>query len=139
MAGVGRRFEKGKSANPKGRPKGSRSRAHLTLDAILEGEAEAITRKAIELAKGGDTVALRMCLDRLCPPRRDRHVPFALPLVETAEDAVKASTALVAAVAAGELTPSEAADLGKLVESVVRGIELTDVQARLARLEGAGK
>ena len=139
MAGAGKPFQKGRSPNPAGRPKGSRSRAALSLDAILEGEAEAITRKAVALAKNGDTVALRLCLDRLCPPRRDRHIRFALPPIETAADTVKAATALVAAVASGELTPSEAAELGRLVESVVRGIELTDVQARLAKLEGATK
>lgn len=135
MTQRGRPFAKGKSPNPAGRPKGSRSRAHLTLDAILEGEAEAITRKAIELAKAGDTVALRMCLDRLCPPRRDRHIHFALPPIVSPADAVKASAALVAAVAAGELTPSEAAELGKLVESVTQVITSADLQARLERVE----
>ena len=132
-------FEKGRSGNPSGRPKGSRSRSTLALEAILEGEAEAITRKVIALALDGDGPALRMCMDRIAPPRKDRHVPFALPTIETAADAVKASAALVAAVAEGELTPSEASDLGKLVETVIRGIELTDVQERLTKLEGLGK
>ena len=131
-------FEKGRSGNPSGRPKGSRSRSTLALEAILEGEAEAITRKVIALALDGDGPALRMCMDRIAPPRKDRHVPFALPLIETAANAVKASAALVAAVADGELTPSEASDLSKLVETVIRSIELTDVQERLARLEGLG-
>ncbi|MGH1571924.1 hypothetical protein ACRAWG_16050 [Methylobacterium sp. P31] len=62
-------------------------------------------------------------------------MPFALPPIACAADAVKTSAALVAAVAAGELTPSEVAELGKLIETVLRGIELTDVQDRLARLE----
>jgi hypothetical protein len=38
----------------------------------LDGEAEALTRKAIERALEGDTTALRLCLDRLLPPRKDR-------------------------------------------------------------------
>ena len=132
-------FKPGESGNPAGRPKGSRNRATLALEAILEGGAEALTQKAVELALEGDTVALRLCLDRIAPARKDRHVPFALPRIEKATDAVKASTALVAAVAEGELTPSEASDLGKLVETVIHGIELTDVQERLARLEEIGK
>lgn len=130
-------FEKGQSGNPAGRPKGSRSRSTLAIEAILEGEAEAITRKVIELALDGDGPALRMCMDRIAPPRKDRHVPFTLPPIVTAADAMKANAALVAAVADGELTPSEASDLGRLVETVIRGIELTDVQERLARLEAA--
>ncbi|MGH1572670.1 DUF5681 domain-containing protein [Methylobacterium sp. P31] len=129
------RFQPGQSGNPAGRAKGTRTRATLAMEALLDGEAEALTRKAIEMALDGDGPALRLCLDRLCPPRRDRHVPFALPPIACAADAVKASAALVAAVAAGELTPSEVAELGKPVETVLRGIELTDVQDRLARLE----
>ena len=131
----GGKFGAGQSGNPSGRPKGARNQATRANEALRDGEAEALTRKAIEMALDGDGPALRLCLDRLCPPRKDRPVPFALPAIATATDAVKASAALVAAVAEGELTPSEAADFGKLVETVLRGIELTDVQDRLARLE----
>lgn len=133
----GGRFQPGRSGNPAGRVKGTRTRATLAIEALLDGEAEALTRKAVEMALGGDGPAMRLCLDRLCPPRKDRPIPFALPPIATAADAVKASAALVAAVAEGEITPSEAADFGKLIETVLRGIELTDVQDRLARLEAA--
>jgi hypothetical protein len=127
----GRPFQRG---NP-GKPKGARHRVTTAAEALLEGEAEAITRKAIELAKQGDGPALRLCLDRFYPPRKDRPVRFALPPIETAADAVKANAALVAAVASGELTPSEAGELSKLIESFIRAIEVTDVQDRLAKLE----
>ena len=130
-------FQKGQSGNPRGRPVGSRHKATLAVEALLDGEAEAITRKAVELAKAGDTVALRLCLDRLAPVRKDRPVMFALPPVETTPDIVKASAALLEAVASGELTPSEAAEFGKLVEAHVRAIEVTDIQARLDALEHA--
>ena len=135
---MGRLFQKGQSGNPAGKPKGARHRTTLAVDALLDGEAETITRKAIELAKEGDTVALRLCLDRLSPARKDRPVAFALPAIESTADVVKASAALLHAVASGELTPSEAAELGRLVEAHVRAIELTDVQARLEALERAG-
>src|SRR4029077_7685570 len=42
----------GQSGNPSGRPKGSRNRTTLAAEALLDGEAEQLTRKAIELAKG---------------------------------------------------------------------------------------
>jgi uroporphyrinogen-III synthase len=61
---------------------------------------------------GGDLTAIRLCLDRLCPPRKDRHVTFDLPKMETAADAVVATSAIAAAVAVGELTPSEAGEFG---------------------------
>jgi hypothetical protein len=105
------------------------------MEALLDGEAEALTRKAIEMALAGDMAALRLCLDRLAPVRRDRHVPFDLPAIGTPGDAVGASMAIVAAVSAGELTPSEAADLGKLLEAHVRVIEAAEFEDRLAKLE----
>jgi hypothetical protein len=74
-------------------------------------------------------------MDRLLPARRDRAVNFALPKLETAADAVKANAALVEAVAEGELTPSEAAELAKLVEGFTRSVDLHDIQARLDKLE----
>ena len=43
--------------NP-GRPAGARNRATLAALALLEGEAEALTRRCVGLALGGDTTAL---------------------------------------------------------------------------------
>jgi hypothetical protein len=129
--GVNGKFRPG---NP-GRPKGARHRTTLAIEAILDGEAEALTRTAIELAKAGDTTALRLCLERLAPPRKDRPVRLTLPPLERPEDAMAATAALLQAVANGELTPSEAETVGKLLETHRRVTELVDVEARLTRLE----
>ena len=69
------RFKPGQSGNPKGRPLGSRHKATLAIDKLLDGEADAITRKAIEIAKAGDTVALRLCLDRIARSGRTGPSP----------------------------------------------------------------
>ena len=69
----------GRSGNPAGKAKGTRNRTTLAIEALLAGEAEELTRKAIEMAKEGDGPALRMCLDRLAPPRKDAPVCFDLP------------------------------------------------------------
>lgn len=127
----GRPFQPG---NP-GKPKGARHKTTLAVDLLLDGDADAITRKAIEMAKAGDTIALRLCLDRIAPVRKDRPVQFALPEIQTSGDVVTATSALLAAVAAGDLTPSEAGELGKLVDAHVRAIEVTEIQARLDALE----
>jgi hypothetical protein len=71
----------------KGRPLGSRHRTSLAIDALLDGDAEKLTRKAIEMALAGDGTAMRLCMDRLVPARRDRHIAFALPKLETATGA----------------------------------------------------
>lgn len=118
-----------------GRPRGSRNKATLALEALLDGEAESLTRKAIEMALEGDTTAMRLVMDRIMPPRKDRPVAFALPKLETPADAVKAAAALVDAVASGDLTPSEAEDLSRLIERFVRAVETTDILERLESLE----
>ena len=132
-----RGFQPGQSGNPAGRPKGARNKTTLAVEALLDGEAEAISRKAIAMAKGGDMAAIRLCMDRIVPPRKDRPIPFPMPKMETAADAVKASAAVIAAVAEGELTPSEAAELTTMVEAFARTIEVADLETRLIALEVA--
>jgi hypothetical protein len=128
-------FKPGQSGNPGGRPRGSRNKTTLAVEALLDGEAEVLTRKAIELAKAGDLSALRLCLDRIAPARKDRPVHFELPKLERAADAVAASAAIVAAVASGELTPSEASELSKVIDAFTRAMETHDFEDRLSRLE----
>jgi hypothetical protein len=123
-----------KSGNP-GRPKGSRNRATLLAEELLDGEAEEIIRKVIKKAKQGDVTCLRLCLDRLVPPRRDRPVHFAIPALNSANDSSKAMAAITAAVASGELTPTEAAELSSVVEAYVRAIETSEIERRLRILE----
>ncbi|MFC4170491.1 DUF5681 domain-containing protein [Microvirga sp. GCM10011540] len=130
-------FQKGQSGNPAGRPKGSRNKTTLALEALLDGEAEALTRRAIEMALEGDTTAMRLCMDRIMPPRRDRPVLFAMPKLETAGDVVKATAALVGATATGELTPGEAAELSKLVEGFANAVKVEELQRRLEAMEAA--
>jgi hypothetical protein len=129
------KFMPGQSGNPNGRPKGSRHKTTLAIEKLLDGEGEEITRKAIDLAKGGDMGAIRICLDRLAPPRKDRHIEFVLPKMQKASDASDASAAIVKAVSVGELTPSEAGELMKVVESYARTLQACDFEARLERLE----
>jgi hypothetical protein len=129
------RFLPGQSGNPRGRLPGRRNRATTAAASLLDGEAEALTRKAVELALAGDTMALRLCLERILPPRRERPVTVALPVVEALGDAVRASALLVAAVAAGELAPGEAVAVAKLLEVHLRARELHELEARVTRLE----
>jgi hypothetical protein len=129
----GRPFARGNA----GRPKGSRNKTTLVLEALLDGDGEALTQKAVEMALAGDATALRLCMDRILPPRKDRPVTFALPPLERPEDAIKVSAALCQAVASGQLTPAEAGELAKLVGGFTKAIELHEIQQRLDRLEAA--
>ena len=106
------------------------------MEALLDGEAEELTRAAIEKAKAGDVPALRMCLERLSPPRKDAAISIELPPIDTVADAMKASSAVLAAVAGGEITPGEGAAVMGLLVSHKLIVEATDFEARLSALEG---
>jgi Family of unknown function (DUF5681) len=129
------RFRQGKSGNPKGRPKGSRNAATIACEALLEGQAEALTQKAIQMGLAGDPVALRLCLDRIYPPRKDRPVTFPLPPINTARNAADVMSSVMSAVAAGQLTPADAAEISKVVAVAVKAYEIAEVTdgADLAR------
>ncbi|MEO1473812.1 MAG: DUF5681 domain-containing protein, partial [Pseudomonadota bacterium] len=129
------RFKKGVSGNPEGPPKGTRHRVTKAVEALLEGQAEALTQTAIEAALNGDTTAMRLCLERIAPPRKDAPVAFELPRMRTASDAATAAGAVLDAVAAGELTPTEGAHVMALVETFRRTLETTDIENRLTALE----
>ena len=128
-------FAKGQSGNPSGRPKGSRNATTLALESLFDGQAEAITQKAIALALAGDMTAIRFCLDRILPARRDRPITFALPPIDNAQDAATTVSAVLAAVSSGEITPTEAAEISKLIEVYVRAFETAELAERLERLE----
>jgi Family of unknown function (DUF5681) len=132
-------FKPGQSGNPDGRPKGARNRATVAAERLLDGEADALTRKAIELAKEGDTTALRLCIERILPTRKDRPVAFEMSRIETVADSVKAAAAIASAVADGQLTPMEAAELSKVVDGYTRAVETADLAERLLRLEQTQK
>lgn len=134
MANSGQ-FQAGQSGNPAGKRAGTRNRASLAVEALLDGEAEALTRRAIEMALEGDGPAMRLCLDRLCPPRKDRPVTFDLPPIETAADVTKATSAIVKAVAAGEISPSEAQEVAGVLELHRRAVETHDISRRLGEIE----
>lgn len=126
------RFAPGNS----GKPLGARHKATQAALALLDGEAEALTRRAVELALEGDTVALRLCLERIAPPRKDAPVSFALPSMTSAADAAKAAGAVLEAVASGDLTPTEGAHIMALLETYRRTLETSELETRISALEG---
>ena len=122
------------SGNP-GRPKGARHKATQAIEAMLEGQQTALTQAAIDKALEGDVTALRLCLDRIAPARKDAPVSFDLPHIETAQDAASAARAILRAVADGNVTPTEAATVMVVVEQFRRTLETTEIEARITSLE----
>ncbi|WP_441254292.1 DUF5681 domain-containing protein [Bradyrhizobium sp. 613_E4_N2_2] len=119
------RFQPGRSGNPSGRPRGARNATTIAIETLLDGEAARLTKKAIEMALAGDVVAMRLCLERICPPKKGSPVAFPLRLIYTAQDAADALADVAAAVAAGEITPSDADAISSVLSRAARAFEAT--------------
>jgi hypothetical protein len=132
--GMGK-FQKGQSGNPAGRRAGSRHKASLAVEALLDGEAEKLSRKAVDMALEGNAVALRLCLERIAPPRRGRPVSLNFGEVRTSADLADAQSSVLAAMANGDLTIEEAADAARVIESVGAAYERREMETRLIALE----
>ena len=125
------------SAGNAGRPKGSRNKATIPIESLLQGQAEALTQTAVTKALEGDSVALRLCMDRIAPAPKDAAVNFYMPSMNNALDAAEAAGSVLRAVSEGELTPLEATRLMGLIDSYRRTLELTEIEERLRVLEAA--
>lgn len=118
-----------------GKPCGARHKVTRAVEELLEGQAEALTEKAVELALQGDMTALRVCLERVVPARKDAPVNFGLPQMQSAADAAEGAASVLTAVSDGELTPAEGAQVMGLIDSYRRTLETTELEARIAKLE----
>ncbi len=128
-------FQPGQSGNPSGKPKGARHAITLAAEALLDGETEALTRKCIELAKEGDMVAMRLCLERILPARKSRSVKIELPATDNAGGVAEAFSAVVAAVAAGDLALDEGSMVAGMLEMKRKALETADLERRIAAIE----
>jgi len=120
--------------NP-GRPRGSRHEALKALDAIGADNAAAVMQAVVSAAKGGDMRAADILLRRLWPERKGRPVELDMPALTSAAGVTDALAAVVAAVAAGDLSPEEGQAVAAILEAQRRAIETADLEARIAALE----
>lgn len=120
--------------NP-GKPKGSRHRATMAVQRLIDEDAEAITQKAVEMALEGDSTAMRLCIERIAPARKDAPVEFDMPEINSAQDAAQAAAAVLSEVSLGTITPLEGATVMGLLEQYRRTLEASDFEKRLEALE----
>jgi hypothetical protein len=129
-----RLFKAGGPGGP-GRPKGARSKVARMLDDLATEDARTIGDALLTLAKAGDMAAMRLVVDRIWPVSKGRAVEVDLPAMTTADDLARGVGAIVAAVAAGELTTEEGRDLGAMLETQRRAIDTTELERRITELE----
>ena len=128
------RFKTGQSGNPAGRPKGITDN-RTKLRELLQPHAENLVNQVVVMALGGDTMALKICIDRLIPPIREDRISIGLPKLSGAAACVEAQGSVIAAVAAGELLPAEGTALSALIENQRRSYETLAIEERLRALE----
>lgn len=125
-------FKKGQSGNPAGKPKGARDK-RTALRELLQPHAADLVAKAVELAKAGDTTALRICIDRCIPAIKAKDAPVDLP--ELTGSLAEQGQAVMRAMAAGRITPDEANAVMQVISAQARIIEVDELEKRLADLE----
>jgi len=129
--------KKGQSGNPAGRPRGARNKLTLLAESLFEADAADLVRKLIEVAKSGDVAALRLCIDRICPPQRDRTVALELPPMMTAADAVAGMGTIMQAIGVGDLGAQEAGEFAKVVAGFSQTVTTAQLENRLGEIERA--
>lgn len=125
-------FKKGQSGNPAGKPRGTRDK-RTALRELLQPHAADLVAKAVELAKAGDTTALRICIDRCIPVIKAKDAPVDLP--ELTGSLAEQGAAVMRAMARGRITPDEANAVMQVISAQARIIEVDELEKRLAVLE----
>jgi hypothetical protein len=128
-------FQPGQSGNPAGRPPGSRNKKTLALEAAFDDRAEEILDDVVARAKDGEKTAMRLCMERIMAPKRERPVAIVLPPIETPADARKALAVVTAELGEGTITIGEASKLIALIDRMVRMIERVTVLEQKQRDE----
>lgn len=129
------KFKRGRSGNPSGRPKGSKNKSTLLAEKIIENDLEAVCKKAVSEAKKGNIQAIKIILERVLPPKKDRPINIAIPDIKTSADILESINSLTQAVANGEITPSEGEAFARILDSNTRAFEIHDIEKRLKAIE----
>jgi hypothetical protein len=92
------------------------------LSDMLADAGPQVIGRIIADALAGSSTAQKILIERLMP-RAERRVAIELPDIEGPEGACKAMSAVVVAVAAGEISVAEAAELVRVIEAVATAAE----------------
>jgi len=126
-------FKPGKSGNPAGRPKGIKDRRVALREKLLP-HADQLIEMVTTFAKSGDMAAMKIIMDRLIPPLKEEPIHVTIPKIESAADCTQAQAAVVNAVAAGDMLPSEGQAISNLIEAQRRTFETTELAQQMRDL-----
>lgn len=125
-------WKPGQSGNPRGKKPGSGELQKLR--ASIAADVPEILAGLVLAAKGGDVQAARLILERILPPVKaiEQAVPLQLPQGGTLTDQGRA---VLTAAAAGELAPTQAAQLITALGTLAKIAEVDELTARITALE----
>jgi hypothetical protein len=118
-----------------GRPKGARNKRTCLAEQIMSEDLESVARAVVREAQNGDMQAAKLVLDRVAPGRRGRPVEFTLPAETDAAGISVAFDTVLKEVAAGQISPEEAASIAALLEARRKVAETAELAERIAALE----
>lgn len=134
--GAGRRKDGRFTAGNSGRPKGTRDRRTVAVEALFKENGEEVARATIAAAMAGDMAAAKMVLDRVLPARKVRPVAIDLPdRIDSIGDLLAAQVAVAGAMGRGEVSPDEAVEINKALDFIGAAIERRDLEERITALE----
>lgn len=128
-------FEKGKSGNPNGRPRGAIGRKHAQLTALIESRAEELVTRAIEMALLGDGQMLKLCIDKIYPSLKPRDLPEIIPLPPITKNTAATARNILKSVQKGDITMDEAKDVINMLSSTTKITEITEMEKMMAEIK----
>ena len=126
------KFEKGHPGGP-GRPRGSRNKSTLILEAIARKGGPGVVRAMMRKATAGDVPAARLMMPRFWPA--GTFVEFDLPPVTDAAGVADAQACVLAAAGNKELSLEQADRYSKIIENRRRALETAEIERNLREAE----
>lgn len=123
-------FQPGQSGNPKGRTPGIER-----VRQLLDPHREKLVQKALDMALAGDTVALKLCLERLAPMPRNEYERVEVPGLAQAQSMADKARCIVNAAGSGLISADAASVLLGAIASAAKVIETDELAERIALLE----
>jgi len=117
-----------------GRREGSKNNATIVLENMLDGQAERIFEKVIEMALEGDAGAIKICAERLIAPKKERRAPYNIGSFKNIETAPELMLEATNALLMGEISESQMSSLCAALEQCRKSYELRDVKGKLDQL-----
>ncbi len=125
-----------------GRQKGTPNKATAEVRVLAQEYGPDALQELHRLSQEGASEAARVSACNAILERAYGRSPAGVPIeidipkTDTAKDVSKAVSAIIQTTAEGKISPAEAATLCGLLETQRRAIELTDLEIRIAALEG---